>query len=207
VTENASLTASNLWPCGGPNDCALYWTVRDLVILSCSPVSLIRSGTEEFEMDDVRLRPVTFEQLSAVRHSVFVSESADRDPPEFLVIRYEGVYRDGSSGRGDALYLVAAAEAAQKAWWAPCTILDLREFQYSCGDEMEWITSIGWDRVTRCHSPLAIVVSDKCRAALKSLLEAEFDRFCVESMEAAYSSCRKQEIEWERAMKVWREKH
>jgi hypothetical protein len=53
---------------------------------------------------------------------------------------------------------------------------------------------------------LAIVVSDKCRAALKSLLEEEFDRFCVESMEAAYTSCRQKCIEWRQAIKDWHEK-
>jgi hypothetical protein len=158
-------------------------------------------------MHEIRLKPVTFEELSAVRHNVFVSEGVDRDSAEFLVIRYEGVYRNGASGKRDALYLVAAAEAARKAWWAPCTILDLRELEYSWGDEMEWITSIGWEGATRCHSPLAIVVSDKCRRAMKSLLEDNFDRFCVDSMEGAYSSCRKKEIEWRQALKEWREKH
>jgi hypothetical protein len=162
---------------------------------------------EESPVGEIRLRPVTLDQLSAIRHSVLVSEAAAHDSPEFLVIRYEGVYRDGAAGSRDALYLVATAEAARKAWWAPCTILDLRELAYSWGDQMEWITSIGWDPVTRLNSPLAIVVSDKCRAGLHSLLEPDFDRFCVESMEAAYSSCRTQEIEWNQAMKDWRAKH
>jgi hypothetical protein len=155
---------------------------------------------------EVRLKPVTFEQLSGVRHSVFVSDNTGAGSPEFLVIRYEGVYRNGAAGKGDALYIVAAAEAAQKAWWAPCTILDLRELQYTWGDEMEWITSIGWDRVTRCHAPLAIVVGDKCRAALKSLLEEEFDRFCFETLDDGFSACRRQEVEWKQALKEWREK-
>jgi hypothetical protein len=157
-----------------------------------------RDAVEGLPVDEVRLRPVTFDQLSAILHSVFVSDTTGDGSPEFLVVRYEGVYRDGSSGKGDALYIVAAAEAALKAWWAPCTILDLRDLQYA---------SIGWDRLTRCHAPLAIIVSDKCRAALKSLLEDEFDRFCVDSMEAAYSSCRKQQVEWEQALKGSREEH
>ena len=173
----------------------------------CGHLTVSRYPAEGLPVDEIRLRPVTFEQLSAISHSVFVSDAAGRRSPEFLVIRYAGVYRDGSSGKGDALYIVATAEAALKAWWAPCTILDLRELQYAWGDEMEWITSIGWGRLTRCHAPLAIVVSDKCRAALKSLLEDQFDRFCVDSMEAAYSSCRKQQVEWEQALKGWREKH
>lgn len=158
-------------------------------------------------MNEVRLKPVNFEQLSPLRHSVFVSETDGHSSPDFLVIQYEGTYRDGASGKGDALYLVATAEAAHKAWWAPCTILDLRELQYSWGDEMEWITSIGWDRVMHVHSPLAIVVSDKCRGALKSLLEEEFDLYCVESMEMAYASCLQQRVEWRQAIKDWHEKH
>ncbi len=158
-------------------------------------------------MDEVRLRPVTFEQFSAIRHSVFVSESTGRGSREFLVVRYDGVYRDGGAGHDDALYVAAVAEAARKAWWAPCTILDMRELRYSWGDEMEWILSIGWDRVMRLHAPLAIVVSDKCRVALKSLLEEEYDRFCVETMDAAYSSCRKQGVVWKQAIKDWHAKH
>ncbi|HSH96602.1 MAG TPA: hypothetical protein VK968_20810 [Roseimicrobium sp.] len=157
-------------------------------------------------MDEIRLKSVTFDQLSSIRHNVFLSEGKGRGGHEFLVIRYEGSYRDGATGHGDALYLIAAAEAAMKAWWAPCTILDLRELRYAWGDEMAWITSVGWDPVTRNHRPLAIVVSDTCRAALKSLLEDEFDRYCVEDMEAAYSSCRRQEVEWNQSMKDRREK-
>src|SRR6185503_18905452 len=121
--------------------------------------------------------------------------------PEFLVVRYQGDYRDGADGRGDALYIVAAAEAAKKAWWAPCIVLDLRELHYRWGDEMAWITSIAWDRVIGRHAPFAVVVSDKCRTALKSLLEDDFDRFCIETLEQAFSSCRLQQIQWQQALK------
>jgi hypothetical protein len=158
-------------------------------------------------VDDVHLRPVSFEELSDLRHGVLVSGGTDGGTPEFLVIRYHGVYRDGASGRGDALYLVATAAAAREAWFAPCVILDLRELRYTWGDEMQWITDISWDRVTRLHSPLAIVVGDRCREAMKSLLREEFDRFCVDSMDAAFASCRKQHVEWQRAHKDWLDKH
>lgn len=157
-------------------------------------------------MDEVRLRSVTLDELSGIRHSVLVSEETSAGSREFLVIRYEGVYRDGAPGKRDALYIVAAAEAARKAWWAPCTILDFRELQYRWGDEMEWIASIGWDRVTRCQAPLAIVVSDKCRPALQSLLEGEFGRCCVETLDQAFATCRQQEVEWTQALKAWRER-
>jgi len=156
---------------------------------------------------DIRLKPVTFEQLSNVRHSVFVSDDAGFGTPEFLVIRYEGNYRPGGAGHDDALYIVAAAEAARKAWWAPHTVLDLRELEYTWGDEMEWITSIGWNNATRLQAPIAIVVSDKCRAALKSLLLEAYDRYCFETLEDGFSACRRQKLEWEQAMKKWRDEH
>ena len=58
-------------------------------------------------MGEVRLRPVTFSELSDLRHEVAVSEDPQFRRPEFLVIRYYGVYRHGSAGRGDALYDLA----------------------------------------------------------------------------------------------------
>jgi hypothetical protein len=154
-------------------------------------------------VSNVCLRKVTFEELSSIQHEVFVSD--DAASPTFLVVRYRGTYKIGAAGRGDALYIVAAAEAAQKAWWAPCTVLDLRELEYQWGDEMEWITSIGWDRGTRLHAPLAILVGERCRPALKSLLEESFERYCVDTMEEAFAHCRKQEIEWRRQLKDFRQ--
>jgi hypothetical protein len=157
-------------------------------------------------MDDVRLRQVTYAELSGLRHEVFVSESDKTGRCEFLVVRYEGAYKQGSAGRGDALYIVASAEAARKAWWAPCTVLDFRDLRYTWGDEMEWAASIGWDRVTRCHAPLAMIVGDRCRSALKSLLEQRFERFCVDTPEQAFALCCRQEIEWRQQLKQWHER-
>src|SRR4051794_9203332 len=96
-------------------------------------------------MDEVRLHPVTLTELSRLRHEVFVSDT--RAIPEILVIRYAGTYRDGGEGRGDALYIVATAEAARKAWSAESTVLDFRDLEYRWGDEMAWVAGIGWNRV------------------------------------------------------------
>ena len=99
----------------------------EVCVHRCGHSTVSRYPAEGLPVDEIRLRPVTFEQLSAISHSVFVSDAAGRGSPEFLVIRYAGVYRDGSSGKGDALDIIATAEAAMKAWWAPCTILDPRD--------------------------------------------------------------------------------
>ena len=155
-------------------------------------------------MDEVRLRPVSFAKLSGLRHETFTSEERPFVTPEFLVIRYFGAYRDGSAGHGDALYIVATAEAARKAWYSRCTVLDFRDLRYTWGDEMEWVTSIGWDRVLQCHEPLGIVVGEKCRAALKSLLRDEFEKICADTIEQVLALCRRQEQEYKQRLKEHR---
>jgi hypothetical protein len=157
-------------------------------------------------MDEVRLRHVTYTELSALQHEVAISECPRFHTPEFLVIRYSGSYRDGSAGKGDALYIVAAAASAQKAWWAPSTILDFRHLEYRWGDEMEWVTSIAWDPGTRLHDPLAVVVGDECRDALRSLLLEEYESYCVETLEDAYAMCRRKEQEHEQRLKESRDR-
>ena len=148
-------------------------------------------------MGEVRLRPVTFSELSDLRHEVAVSEDPQECSPEFLVIRYFGVCKHGSDGRGDALYIVATAAAARKAWWSPCTVLDFRKLDYRWGDEMSWVTSIVPNR-SRTHAALAVVVGDGCRDALRSLLREEYEQLCVETLEQAFDSCRLQAIAYER---------
>lgn len=157
-------------------------------------------------MDEVRLRPVTLAELSDLQHEVAIAEGPWFRPPDFLVIRYWGTYRYGSAGKGDALYIVATAAAACKAWWSPCTILDFRDLEYRWGDEMGWITDITWDPVIRTHAPLAIVVGAKCRDALRSLLREEYERFCVDTLKQAFTLCRQQEQEYDECLKAFRDK-
>src|SRR5215472_6550625 len=86
-------------------------------------------------MDEVQLRPVTLADLSDFRHEIAIAKGPRSRTPDFLVIRYLGAYRYGSAGKGDALYIVATAAAARKAWWSPSTILDFRDLEYRWGDE------------------------------------------------------------------------
>jgi hypothetical protein len=81
-------------------------------------------------VDEVQLRSVTYAELSGLRHETFTSVERPFVTPAFLVIRYFGAYRDGASGRGDALYIIATAEAARKAWYSRCTVLDFQSLEY-----------------------------------------------------------------------------
>ena len=155
-------------------------------------------------MDEVRLHRITFAELSVLRHEMLLSEERPFDISELLVIRYFGAYRDGSAGRGDALYIIATAEAARKAWHSRFTVLDFRQLQYAWGDEMEWVTSIGWDREIQCHQPMGIVVGEKSRAALKSLLGDGYEKFCADTIEQVLALCRQQEQEYQERLKKFR---
>jgi hypothetical protein len=155
-------------------------------------------------MGVVRLRPVTFAELSDLRHEVAIADGPQFQTPEFLVVRYFGVYKQGAAGLGDALYIVATAAAARKAWWSPCTVIDFRELEYCWGDEMAWVTSIVWDRILRAHAALAVVVGDRCRDAMRSLLREEYERFCVENLEQAFESCRRQALVYDQRLEEFR---
>lgn len=152
-------------------------------------------------MDEVKLSAVSLETLSEIRHDTLISQSE-----EFLVLRYRGRYRQGGDGRGDALYIVATATAAREAWTCRSTILDVQELEYVWGDEMEWITSITYDRTLRYHAPLSIIVGVKCRDALKSLLRNEYELFCVETTEQAYSMCREKIQKHKEYLRNWNRK-
>ena len=66
---------------------------------------------------------------------------------------------------------------------------------------MAWVTSIVWDRVLRAHAPLAVVVGDRCRDALRSLLRDEYGQFCVETLDQAFGTCRKHALAYDQRLK------
>lgn len=154
-------------------------------------------------MGKARLRTVTYADLSALRHEVAVVDGSEFQPPEFLVVRYFGAYRDGSEGTPDAKYILAAAAAAREAWWSRCTILDFRALEYRWGDNMAWVARIGWDKGIQLQWPLAIVVGDGCRDALRSLLRDKYPGLCVESLDEAFALCRVKAEEFDRQLKAF----
>lgn len=154
-------------------------------------------------MASIPLKRVTLADLSALRHEISISDDPSKRTPEFLVIEYHGIYQAGSAGHGDALYIVSTATAARKAWYSTATILDFRDLTYTWGDEMQWVTSITWDRVFRRHAPFAIVIGDKCRSALQSLLRDDYNAHCVESLDVAFATCRQRAEEYQTFVANW----
>ncbi len=125
------------------------------------------------------MNPVKFSDLSNISVEYFLAEHEKFSTPNFLWLKYSGEYKPGSEGKGDALFIMASAEAAHKAWYSKGVVFDFTDLEYTWGDEMSWVFGFGYDRVTRCEYPVAIVVSDKCSDALKSLEPAEFKTKCV----------------------------
>jgi hypothetical protein len=154
-------------------------------------------------MSAVRFRPVSYSELSALRHEIEISDCPSSLSPEFVVVRYFGSYRDGGAGYPDALYIIATSAAALEAWWSDSIILDFRSLQYEWGDNMRWVAEIGSDpRLPRHrHRPLAIVVGDGCRAALQSMWTDKYHDWCVESIEEAIELCRRKAREQQEAVK------
>jgi len=149
-------------------------------------------------MDGIQLRPVSLEGLSGIRHETFVSSET---PPEFLVIRFFGAYRIGSAGQPDAQYIIATAKAAMAAWYSRSVILDFQDLAYQWGDNMMWVTAIRWDGGTRLDAPMAIVVGDKCRTAMMSLLPEKYEKYCADTLEQASLLCRQQEVIYKQLLK------
>lgn len=152
----------------------------------------------------MELTPVSLESLSAITHSVALPQHERFASPEFVYVAFRGRYRDGAEGTPDATYIVSIMEAVQCAWYTECLIIDLADVIYNWGDNMAWVYGIGWSGESRCQKPLAIIVSDKCRKALKTLAPDDYKDHCVESLEQAVDLIRSKKLEYNRRMNDWR---
>jgi hypothetical protein len=152
----------------------------------------------------MKLVPVSLETLSTIRYTVSLAPHEPYTTPEFLVVAFTGQYRDGSSGGPDATFMAAVMKAVQRAWHTDALIVDLSGMAYRWGDEMDWIHDVGRFQPSPCHKPLAIIVGDNCRDALKSLAPEEYKQNCVESFDEAFALIRTKKPDFERCLAEWR---
>jgi hypothetical protein len=119
----------------------------------------------------MRLLERKFDDLSPLRYRVQTTEVN----PNFdvLVISFSGAYRLGSGGDGDAAFMLAIAKAALWAWRSFGLVLDLRELEYTSGDKLGAVLSCGEDQWVDAEFPVRVVVSDRCREGITSLVEDE----------------------------------
>lgn len=133
----------------------------------------------------MKLSTVTLKDLSLLTHEVRLPETKKFHSPAFKVISYHGEYRHGADGKPDALYIMATAAAAHEAWYTDGIIIDFSDLRYEWGDNMEWVLGIARTTPDGCSYPLVIIVGDKCREALLSLLRGKYAEFCVDSLDEA----------------------
>jgi hypothetical protein len=134
----------------------------------------------------VKIRQVTYEALSSLTHTVWLSEHGKFETPECLMVKFAGIYRSGSDGPPDATYIMAATKAAHEAWFSMSVLLDFTDLEYTWGDNMEWVlrfpSMFGW---SGCEFPLVILAGDRSRAALKTLFGIRYDACCRETFNEA----------------------
>ncbi|MEM8533931.1 MAG: hypothetical protein AAGF95_24010 [Chloroflexota bacterium] len=152
----------------------------------------------------MQLIPVSFEELSDIKYTVALTPHAPYATPEFLVVTFTGVYRDGSAGNTDATFMVAIMEGVQRAWFTKSLIIDLSGLTYWWGDEMSWIYRVGHFQPSPCYKPLAIIVGDNCRDALQTLDPEQYNQHCVQSFEEALTLIRSEKPKFDKCMDEWR---
>lgn len=152
----------------------------------------------------MKLSPIKLEDLSSITHIVQLPEAKKFSSPAFKVISYSGEYRHGAEGNADARYIIATATAAHKAWFSEGIIIDFSALKYEWGDEMEWILGIAPSAPTKCAFPLVIIVGDKCKQALQTLMPDEYAEYCVESLDDAIRLLEEKRQTYEQCLAKWR---
>lgn len=119
-----------------------------------------------------------------------------------LFCKIVGTHRIGSEGNLDSEYIYSKL-VAYYYWVKPCSIvLDLTDMEYSWGDRLLKIinfpSEIGRDEQEK-QLPLLLIVSDKCKEGIASLLKVKNNRlpnWIYEDFEQAVQAAVKKANEW-----------
>jgi hypothetical protein len=123
----------------------------------------------------------------AVGDRLHKTSDEQRDVLELLAISFQGRYvNDGS----DSVFMEGVIQWSLLAWEAHGLVLDFRDLAYEWGDRMQRVLDIAvaWHGSAEQHLvrqlfnprdpsvfPTAVIISDKCRAGLESLVREEMD--------------------------------
>jgi hypothetical protein len=115
--------------------------------------------------------------LSQLRSRIYGVLDREHDT-DVQVVAFEGSYGVGSRGNPDAAFMRAVVAQAAEAWNSIALVLDLRELEYSWGNSLLGVIQAAEQlHGGEDHSPFPVklVVSDKCRDGLLSLLGTTAD--------------------------------
>ncbi len=121
-------------------------------------------------MNDINLIPQNPEDWSDIKVTYQMGSSRLREHYDILVIAYSGKYGIGSAGNGDAQYMYARGQFGLNIYEPAGAILDFRELEYVWGDLLAQVFDIQIEQYPDTRFPLAMVVGDKCKEAIGTLI-------------------------------------
>jgi hypothetical protein len=134
--------------------------------------------------------------LSRITHQFWRVEDGKRDT-NIQVISFSGEYGVGSKGNNDAAYMRGVVLCGLASWDVSCLILDLSDLEYSWGYALLGVIEVAGefkDQGGTLQFPVFIVVSDRCKAGITSLLASapeSFGNIIFDSVEKAMARAKK----------------
>ena len=109
-----------------------------------------------------------FDELSRLQYRLFTCALGGKHNPTALVLKFSGVYGDGSAGNDDAAFMRVITRAAISAWRNHAVVFDLRELAYEWGNGIWSVFSRLMDPSEGENLPCAMVISDRCRGGFST---------------------------------------
>jgi hypothetical protein len=132
------------------------------------------------------LESATFDERTPLKFQFSLSRAGNAT---VLVVEFSGRYRIGCQGGPDATFMRDVTLTAAHLWRPDGVVLDLTDFAYEWGDNLEEVLGVGWvrndpywppgpfDHIFRPAAdepeppmPFAVGVGTKCRDAIATLL-------------------------------------
>jgi hypothetical protein len=130
------------------------------------------------EPSDMDLSEHRFDELSRLQYRIFSCSLGGKHHAKALVLKFSGVFGDGSEGNGDGDFMLAITRAATLVWHSNAVVFDLRELTYEWGDSIWRIFGRGIEPSGTEGLPCALVISDLCRGGFstcQSIVPRMFD--------------------------------
>lgn len=114
--------------------------------------------------------PLDLFGMSGIKVRYFKVPSPAREYLSYLIVRFEGAYRDGSAGNPDARYMYAMAQAGSAAFDVFGLVLDCTALSYRWGDKLDLVLASGYAAGLGEPLHLALVVGPDCAPAVATLV-------------------------------------
>ena len=124
----------------------------------------------------MNLTPRKLEELSGIRCEYFTCEFPEGLFGKLLVVVLKGECGLGCGCYKDCMFMTAMVRAGYEGFQPDAVIMDLSELKYEWGDEMTGVLMAAQGYYVEAEFPTTVVVSDKCREGLTSLVRDEMSK-------------------------------